>query len=115
MVRNIHSNYSLEKVSDRFNFKSKIACRLEFINFNEIIYKDLARLNEEKNNNSSWLNKFDFNRKKVMRKFINQYLHKFSTYDVKNSHIATHKNVIWKWNDDNVKIIFLTHLDIKSS
>lgn len=75
------------------------------MNFNDLIYKDLNKLSEEKNHKSSWLNKFDFNRKKVRKKFINEYLEKFCNCDVKNSHIAKHKNVVWKWNDENVKII----------
>ncbi len=78
-------------------------CKLEFLNFNDIIYKEIVKITFEKDRMSfgSVFNKNEKNRKKVVRKFINEYLEKFCPSELRNTNGAFHKNVIWKWNDEH--------------
>jgi len=100
---------NLEKVKDIFEFQRKVSCKIEieFLNLNYIIYRELTRLSAEKINKSSWLNTINFFKKKVLKIFINEYLKKFCDYDIKNTNVAKHKNILWKWNDENVKTSIL--------
>lgn len=101
-----------EKIKDRFNFESNIKCRLEFLNLNQIIYKEIVKISKDKANSIKgkskkplidlcFLNNDEKNRKKVVNKLINEYMEKFCLDELRNSKFAYHKNVIWKWNDEH--------------
>lgn len=94
--------FCIEKIADRFNFESRLKCKLEFLNFTELIYKEVSKLtNESDFKRFSFLPRNEYNRKKVVRKFINEYLENFCKVELKNSKVSHHKNVLWKWSNEN--------------
>ena len=47
------------------------------------------------------INKNEKNRKKVVRKFINEHLEKYSRDEINNLQLTNHKNIFWKWNKES--------------
>lgn len=81
-----------------FDFESKINCEIDFRNFNEILFNEVMAKYESKIDNNIFTFRVEKNRKRVVRKFITDFLHKFCNLNLDESMIAHYKNVIWKWN-----------------
>jgi hypothetical protein len=99
-----------EKIKDRFNFEGKIKCKLEFINFNEIVYKELTGVNSEKEQQqSSKFSKYDLHKKKILKNVIYEFLEKFFVFNHMDHgllKVGYYKNVIWKCSIDDTVFIY---------
>ena len=103
---NFFLKFFLEKVEDKYDFlKNKIRCRLEFVNFLDVIFIEVPIDQEDKKYIKATKNK-DFNKKKYYKKKIPDILNKKPNKETgKNFYFSCDEFILWKCDYDPVVII----------
>jgi hypothetical protein len=98
--------FNIDKVRDKFDFDSKIKCKIKFVSLNKSVeakLEEYIKKNPGKFSNMLYL-KIDKLRSSYCENLITEYLNNnFSSYDLTNNDIGIYEKIIWKTN--NIKTI----------